>query len=114
LQWALFARLDREVIARQVARRVTPELIEEHRRAPFGPHSPELALVVNVLRRNCGQLEGKLVVVDRGGDYALARLVGRRGEAVGDSLSEGYKSRSDAEHAVFLARLVDLGLVGEP
>jgi hypothetical protein len=113
LQWALFARLDQEVIARQVARRLTPELIEEHRRAPFGPHSPDLALVVDVLRRNGGQLEGKLVVVDRGGGYALARLVGRRGEAVGDPFPDGYESRPAAEHAVFVARLVDLGLVGE-
>jgi hypothetical protein len=113
LQWALFARLDREVIARQVAPRITPELIEEHRRVPFGPHSADLALVVNVLRRNCGDLDGKLVVVDRGNGYALARLVGRRGEAVGDDGHERYESRSDAEHAVFLARLVDLGLMGD-
>jgi hypothetical protein len=54
-----------------------------------------------------------LVVVDRGDGYALARLVGRRGEAVGDERHERYESRSDAEHAVFVARLVDLGLVSD-
>ena len=52
------------------------------------------------------------MVVDRGDGYALARLVGRRGEAVGEDGHECYGSRSDAEHAVFVARRVDLGLVG--
>ncbi len=45
-----YARFDARLAA-QIARSITPALIEEHRRAPLGAHSDALARVLNYFRR---------------------------------------------------------------
>ena len=82
--------------------------------APYGPHSADLALVVNVLRRSCGHSTASWWSSIAADGYALARLVGRRGEAVGDDGHERYESRPTPSTPSSSPALVDLGLVGDP
>ena len=87
-------------------------LIETHQRNPFGPHPDELARVLNVFR--AAETEGKYVVVrlpDEEG-WRLAKVTGRRDEgsiAVEDVV---YDSVGQAEHAAFVSRLRESGLLG--
>jgi hypothetical protein len=111
-QWALFAELDGEVAGRQLRHLVTPELVDEHARVPLGPHSPDLARVLDVLRRRRGSMAGKHVVVEHGGTYRLGRLAGFPGGGVEVDPSVAYGSRGAAEHAVLCRRLEELGLIG--
>lgn len=100
------ARFDQR-LAVQIARSITPELIEEHRRAPLGPHSDALARVLNYFRR--GPVPGKYGIATAGpfGPYRIVRLTGQRGrrpQAADDTL---YDSMEEVYHAVFLKRLTD-------
>ena len=88
-----------------------PRLIELHRRTPFGPHPDELARILNFFRAS--GTEGKQVIVrlPREDGWHLARVTGQRDEgsvAVEDTL---YASVEEAEHAAFLARLREAGLL---
>jgi hypothetical protein len=110
-QWTLYEQLDRDVVERQLRPLITSELLEEHAARPFGPHSAELALVLNVLRRRGGVLAGKLVIVERDGSYRLGRLSGNRGGGVELEGDHPFDTRDEAEHAVFRRRLTELGLI---
>lgn len=114
VEWRLFADIDREILHEQVRRRLTPELLEEHRKRPFGPHGPDLVFVLTVLRRFTAALDGKLVVLQHDDGLGLGRLSGRRGTGVVPVGSRRYATRGEAEHAVFLRRLRDLGLARSP
>lgn len=109
-EWRLFAEIDHELLHHQVRRRVTPALVAEHRRSPHGPHSADLLFVLTVLRRFAASLERKLVIVEHPDGFGIARLTGRRGEGVVDVDPRRFPTRADAEHAVFLTRLDDLGV----
>lgn len=110
VEWRLFADIDQEILREQVRRRLTPELVEEHRRLPFGPHGSDLVFVLTVLRRFAAALDGKLVILEYDGGLGLGRLSGRRGDGVAPVGARRYATRGEAEHAVFLRRLRDLGL----
>lgn len=101
-----YARFDQRLAA-QIARSITPVLIEEHRRAPLGAHSDALARVLNYFRR--GPVPGKYGIATAGpfGPYRIVRLTGQRGrrpEPADDTL---YDSMDAVYHAVFLKRLAD-------
>jgi hypothetical protein len=96
---------------RRLAQADIASLIATHRRNPLGPHPDELARVLNVFR--AAETQGKHVIVRLPGEegWRLAKVTGRRSEgsvAVEDGL---YGSVEDAEHAVFLARLLAAGLL---
>lgn len=101
-----YARFD-ERIAVQIARSITPELIEEHRRSPLGFHSDTLARVLNYFRR--GPVAGKYGLATDGpfGPYRIVRLSGRRGERPQPADDTVYESMEAAYHGVFLKRLAD-------
>jgi len=97
---------------RRLATADLTRLIETHRQNPFGPHPDELARVLNVFR--AAETEGKYVIVRLPGEegWRLARVTGRRDEgsvAVEDAV---YGSVGEAEHAAFVARLRESGLLG--
>ena len=105
-----------EATQAQFARRVEPlvsaEIIEEHRRQPFGPHSPELATVLRYLRR---PMDGRYPRYVLRCDQRAERwdvLEVRRGERNAELLhvDDQYSSQEEAEHAVFRRRLADRGL----
>jgi len=96
-----------ETIAREeILPLMTDDLIKEHRRNPFGNHSPELYKVLTFLRRQPPEA-GRLVVIvtDPHEEYALGTIPPERGEAPDILDDERYASQSEAEHAVFLKRV---------
>lgn len=89
---------------------ITPELIEEHRRAPLGPHSDGLARVLNYFRR--GEMPDKYAILQDGPPeawrytvMALSGVPGQPPRVVDDRI---YSTRDEAYHAVFLLRVNDL------
>lgn len=85
---------------------VTDDLIEEHRRDPFGNHSPELYKVLTFLRRQPPEA-GRfvMIVTDPHEEYALGTIPPERGEAPEIIDDERYASQAEAEHAVFRKRV---------
>jgi len=58
------------------------DLVEEYRRNPDGPYSPELKLVINRLRMMPLHERHVLICTKRNREWMLARLPSRRGAAV--------------------------------
>jgi hypothetical protein len=104
--------LDAVIGARFHARRVeslrpliTPALVEEHRRAPLGPHGDALQRVLNYLA--LFPIDGKLITEHDGERWFACRLVGFpavRAERVIGPL----ESEAQALHEVFRQRLLDV------
>lgn len=97
-------------IAAVLGELITPGLIDEHRRAPSGPHSPALALVLAHLRQ--APVAGKLVAYASvpGREWRIMRLSGEQGVPPDASDPEVFGSEADVVHEIFLRRLGDLGL----
>lgn len=96
-----------ETIAREeILPLVTDDLIEEHRRDPFGNHSPELYKILTFLHRHPPEA-GRLVVIvtDPHEEYALGAIPPERGEAPEILDNERYASQAEAEYAVFRKRV---------
>jgi len=104
--------LDAVIGARFHARRVrslrpliTAEMVEEHRRAPLGPHSDELQRVLNYL--GLFPIDGKLITEQDGSQWFVCRLAGfpalRANRVAGP-----FETESRALHEVFRLRLLDV------
>jgi hypothetical protein len=102
--------LDAQIFEDQVKPRVTPELIDEHRRTPIGFHSLDLERVLVYMRRQ--PQAGKFVIVctKRDEEWAIGELSGVRGSGPKIVDDERFPSLSSAEHGVFLRRLEAFGL----
>jgi branched-chain amino acid transport system permease protein len=84
---------------------ITAELVEEHRRAPLGPHSDALQRVLNYL--GLFPIDGKLITEHDGREWFVCRLVGFpavRAERVTGPLG----GEAQALHEVFRRRLHDV------
>jgi hypothetical protein len=90
---------------------VTPELVAEHRARPFGPHSPPLDEAMDFLRRNPALDLPRYVVLSEGDVFAVGVRPAERGAPVPRAGDESFATRAEAEHAVFLRRLADYGLL---
>ena len=95
----------------RLAGMVTPGLVAEHRRSPFGPHSPALAEVMDFLRRNPAPDRPRYVVLREGDGFAIGVRPAVRDAAVASAGDERFPTRAGAEHGVFLRRLADYGLL---
>jgi hypothetical protein len=91
--------------------RITPELIEEHRNDPRGPHSNELQLVLNFVRGPAFEMEGKpfVYIAKPYREYRVGMMTPRGKEAVVLE-EETFATEREAQHAVFLRRLAAHGL----
>jgi hypothetical protein len=101
---------DKEILRRRVYGLVDDELLAEHRERPFGPHSPRLIEVLDFLRRNPDPEQPRYLVLDDGEGFEVGVRSSERGApptSVDDD--ERFKTRAEAEHAVFLRRLADYG-----
>lgn len=89
---------------------ITPALIEEHRNAPLGPHSDDLARVLNYFRR--GEMPDKYAILQDGPPhawtYSVMALSGEPGKPPRVVDDKTYATRDEAYHAVFLLRVNDL------
>jgi branched-chain amino acid transport system permease protein len=84
---------------------ITAEMVEEHRRAPLGPHSDGLQRVLNYL--GLFPIDGKLITEHDGEAWFVCRVVGFpavRAERVAGPL----ESEAEALHVVFRRRLLDV------
>ena len=108
----LYEDLDRRILEEHVKPLVTPEIVEEHRRNPIGFHSDRLERVLHYLRRHHGTQRGKKVLVctEPHKEWRIGELTGVRGEPPRVDETQVFRSREEAEHGIFLARLKDLGL----
>jgi hypothetical protein len=108
---AVFLQVERHILEVEIKPRVTPEIIEEHRRRPIGKHSDELERVLIYLRRHHLEMEGKYILVctKPHEEYRIGTLTGKPGPP--ELLPETYADRDEAEHALFLKRLADAGLL---
>jgi branched-chain amino acid transport system permease protein len=106
------SELDTVIAARFHARRaaalrptITAELVEEHRRAPLGPHSDALQRVLNYL--GMFPIEGKLITEHDGAQWFTCRLVGFPAVSA-ERVAGPLQSEVEALHAVFRQRLADV------
>ena len=80
------------------------DLVEEFRRNPSGPYSPELNLLVNRLRLQPLGERFILVMTRQGGGWTVARLPNARGQAVDLLEDRVFDDYDDACREVFRLR----------
>ena len=104
-----YRRFDRRLRDRLKAL-ITPDLLEEHKAAPLGPHSDALARVLNYFRR--GEMPDKYAILQDGPPeawtYTVMALSGEPGKPPRVVDDRVYQTRDEAYHAVFLLRVNDL------
>lgn len=109
---ALYADFDRRFLEQEIRPRITPALVEEHRRNPVGQHSPDLEIVLAFLRRDPSKERPRFVIVctqpER--EWCIGEYSRVRGEPLRICRDEPFGSEAEAEHAIFLRRLRNLGL----
>ena len=83
-------------------------LLDEHRKHPYGPHSDELARLLNYFRR--AGTEGKYVIYSRSDKegWQIGRLNAKQGSPRIDLDSTVHPSSEAAQHAVLEARVAKL------
>ena len=108
---------DREVVYREhfdTFRReylkmlITPEIIEEHRRAPLGQHSEALERLLIYFRQLPSAGKYAIRAIEPFKDYRIVALSGRRGVPPKIIDDRVHQSASDAYHALFLHFIRDL------
>ncbi|MFZ0168858.1 MAG: hypothetical protein WAL64_05475 [Candidatus Dormiibacterota bacterium] len=105
----LLEEAERHIWLSAIEPELDEDIIGEHAKRPFGPHSPSLSRVLHYLQRNGGVQRGQYILIEVQPAHAwqIARLSGDRTVPPKPDPSTTYHSRADAEHAVFLRRLRD-------
>jgi hypothetical protein len=102
--------VDRRIFEKQIRPTITAETIAEHKANPFGAgHSPELEILLRYLRRNPVRSKPRYVLVETK-PYQEWRLgLHSRERGVPITLTEEvFTSQEEAQHVIFLKRLIDL------
>ena len=91
-------------MAYKIDPKVDREWVDEFRKRPIGPHSPQLQRVLNTVRG--GALAGRYVLICTKPyrEWVLARHPGRRGKRFEILNEHRFSSREEAEWAVFRLR----------
>jgi hypothetical protein len=91
-------------MAYKIDPKVDREWVDEFRKRPIGPHSPQLQRVLNTLRG--GALAGRYVLICTKPyrEWVLARHPGRRDKRFEILNEHRFSSREEAEWAVFRLR----------
>jgi len=95
-----------------ISKMITPEIIAEHERDPRGTgdaHSRELSEILRYIRNIPSAGKIFIYAVRPFHEYRLARMRGAGGktEMLGNAT---FGTEGEAAHAVFIARLTELGL----
>ncbi|MEG6508856.1 hypothetical protein V6C03_07725 [Methyloligella sp. 2.7D] len=108
---------DREVVYRErfdsyrrdfLKTLVTPEVIEEHKRSPFGQHSEPLERLLIYFRQQPLADKYAVKVVTPFKAYRLVAMSGHRGVAPRPVGDEVFPTAKEACHGVFLLHIQDL------
>ncbi|HET6868837.1 MAG TPA: hypothetical protein VFH80_23195 [Solirubrobacteraceae bacterium] len=84
---------------------ITAQMVEEHRRAPLGPHSDGLQRVLNYL--GLFGIDGKLITEHDDEAWFVCRVVGFPAVRV-ERVAGPLESEAQALHEVFRRRLLDV------
>jgi hypothetical protein len=111
---AAYRQVEQHVLETDVLPHITKATIEEHRERPIGKHSDELERVLIYLRKHHLEIPGKYILVCTKPfeEWRLATLSGVPGVPP-KLLADTFRDRNEAEHALFLKRLADAGLMPE-
>jgi hypothetical protein len=109
---AAYRQVERYIFETEIVPRVTPEIIDEHRARPIGKHSDDLERVLTYLRKNHLEMKGKYILVctKPHEEYRIAVITGEPDKPP-VLLDDAFTDRFEAEHAIFLKRLRDHGLL---
>jgi hypothetical protein len=103
--------VDRLIFTQQVRPTITAETIAEHRANPFGAgHSPALEILLRYLRRNPVPGKPRYVLLETTPyqEWVIALHPGGKAAPI-TATDARFTSQAAAQHAIFLARLRDLG-----
>jgi hypothetical protein len=103
--------VDRLIFTQQVRPTITAETIAEHRANPFGAgHSSALEILLRYLRRNPVPGKPRYVLLETKPYQEWVIALHPGGKAAPLTVTEQrFTSQAEAQHAIFLARLRDLG-----
>ncbi len=85
------------------------QFAHEFLKQPFGYRSPGLQRVLNLMRGQGPAVKYVLVCKESYRRWQLARLPGKRGEAISEFPGANYTDLASAERDVFVRRWRDLG-----
>ena len=95
-----------DLMAERIRKVVTQNLVDEHKRSPFGQHSDALQRILNYL--GSFPMQGKLILEHDGHErWYVSRLVVEERVTRVDRVSGPYDEKS-ATHAVFVQRLKEI------
>ena len=80
------------------------DLVEEFRRSPLGPHSPELTLLVNRLRLIPAEERHFIVCTSRAREWVVGKMPARRGAPLELVTGAVFDDYADAVWEVFRLR----------
>lgn len=108
---AALVDVDRRILEATIKPTITPQVIIEHARNVAGPgHSPELEILLRYLRRNPIRSKPRYVLIETQPfrEWVIGLHSRRRGDP--PALTEArFTDFAEAQHAIFLRRLLDLG-----
>ncbi len=107
-----YRRTEDYILRHEIKPRITSEIIDEHRRQPIGKHSDQLERVLIYLRKNHLEMAGKYILVctKPHKEWRIAEIAGDHDQAP-ELLEHSFSDRHEAEHALFVKRLRDNGLL---
>jgi hypothetical protein len=106
----MLSEQDRVILERRIRPLVTDELIAQHRADPLGVHEGALREVLNFVRRNPDPSRPRYLVLRAGDRFTIAERAAVPGGEHPRVGSDEHATRAEAEHAVFVLRLRDLGI----
>ncbi|MEQ9010706.1 MAG: hypothetical protein RIK00_07985 [Algiphilus sp.] len=107
-----YLRAERHILEHEIRPRISREIIDEHRRCPVGKHSDALERVLIYLRKHHLEMDGKYILVctQPHVEWRIAQITGEPDQAP-RLLDDTFSDRFQAEHALFMKRLRDNGLL---
>jgi hypothetical protein len=109
----MLAPADQTILQRRVRPLVSAGLVARHGARPFGPHDPDVLEVLHFVRRSPDPELPSYFVLALGEPprWSVGARPPGRGEPLDAVDDITYETRAAAEHAVFVRRLADYGLL---
>jgi hypothetical protein len=107
-----YLQVERHILETDVRPRVTQAIVDEHRERPIGKHSDELERVLIYLRKHHLEMPGKYILVctKPHEEWRIATLEGEL-SVPPKLMPDSFRDLYEAEHALFLKRMADAGLL---
>ncbi|MEC4815479.1 MAG: hypothetical protein SAK29_19700 [Scytonema sp. PMC 1069.18] len=105
--------MNQDIFEENVKRLVNQSIVSEHASNPIGKHSDDLQRILVYLRKPQLQLRNKYVIVciQPYQKWCIGKLSGVRGVPPQIYEEECFGSEAEAEHAIFIKRIKELGFM---